>query len=46
MAMLLPRQKERENKDVGLVHQLMDSNVGKRKKKVSYLFPHYPPLSN
>jgi hypothetical protein len=40
-------QKERENKGVGLVHQSMDSNMGKkRKKKVAYLFPHYAPLSN
>ncbi len=40
-------QKERENKGVGLVHQSMDSNVGrKRNKKIGYLFPHYAPLSN
>jgi hypothetical protein len=39
-------QKKRENKGVGLVHQSMDSNVGKkRKKKVAYFFPHYAPLS-
>jgi len=40
-------QKKRENKGVGLIHQSMDSNVGrKRKKKIGYLFPRHAPLSN
>jgi hypothetical protein len=40
-------QKERENKGVSLVHQSMDSNVGKKKEKIiAYLFPHYASLSN
>jgi hypothetical protein len=40
-------KKKEKTKGVGLVHQSMDSNVGKkRKKKIAYLFPHYASLSN
>jgi len=34
---VIARDKKKENKGVGLVHQSMDSNVGKKKKEKSCL---------
>jgi len=40
--MLLPRTQIKKNKGVGLVHQSMDSNVGKKERKK--LLTYFPTM--